>query len=150
MTNGSAVGGGPAISRCEDRGADGLEARFRATLELGANEGRKGNGMTESGRDDLRKGRAQRAAAIDRARLDREVGAMGTARQMTDFVNDRTLLSGDDQQHQAQHSVQVTHQSPGVNATRHVQKLTESAANCSIHAPLRLCRTRRRAADAIG
>jgi hypothetical protein len=97
MTNGSAAGGGPAISRCEDRAADGLEARFRATLEFGTNEGRKGNGMAESGRDDLRKGRAQRAAAIDRARLDPEVGAMSAARQMADFVNDRTLLSGDDQ-----------------------------------------------------
>jgi hypothetical protein len=106
--------------------------------------------MAESGRDDLRKDRAQRATAIGRARSDPEVGAMGTARQMTDFVNDRTVLSGDDQQHQAQHLVQVTHQSSGVNATRHVQKLTESAAICSIHAPSQQCRTRRRAADAIG
>ena len=90
--------------------------------------------MAESGGNYLRKGRAQRAAAIDRARLDPEFGgAVSGARQMTDFMNDRTLLSGDKQQYQAQHSVQVTHQGSGVSATRHMQKLTESAANCSIH-----------------
>lgn len=133
MANGSASGGGPAISRCEYRGADGLESRFRATLEFGTHEGRKAEGMTKSGRNDLRKGRTQRAAAIDRTRLDAEVRAVN-ARQMTDFMNDGTVLSGDDQQHQAEHSVQVPHQSSGVSATRHMQKLTESVANCSIHA----------------
>jgi hypothetical protein len=105
--------------------------------------------MAESGGDDLCKGRAQRAGAIDCARLDPDVGTV-SARQVSDFMNDRTLLSGDDQQHQAQHSVQMTHQSSGVRATRHVQKLTESAANCSMHAPAASRWLPRRAADAIG
>ena len=131
MANGSASGGGAAISRCEYRGADGLESRFRATLQLGTHEGRKGEGMAESRRNHLRKRRAQRTLAVDRARLDPEVGAV-SARQVADFVNDRTLLSGNDQQHQAQHSVQMARQGSEVRATRHEQKLTESAANCSI------------------
>jgi hypothetical protein len=104
--------------------------------------------MAESGGNYLGKGRAQRTAAIDRARLDRDFGP-GSAGQMTDFMNDRTVLCGDNQQHQAQHSVQMSGQCSGVSATRHMQKLTESAANCSIHAPSSPCRTRR-AAGAIG
>lgn len=98
----------------------------------------------------MRKGWAERAVAIESARFDPEAGAMSAARQMTDFMNDGTLLSGDDQQHQAQHSVYETYQGSGVSATRHMQKLTESAANCSIHAPSWLCRTHRTAADGIG
>jgi len=106
--------------------------------------------MAESGGNYLCKGRAQRAAAIGRARLDPEVGGAMSARQMTDFMNDRTLLRGDEQQHQAQHSVQVTHQSSRTSATPHMQKLTESATNCSIHASSSHRRTRRPAPDAIG
>ena len=54
--------------------------------------------MAESRRNHLRKRRAQRTLAVDRARLDPEVGAV-SARQVADFLNDRTLLSGNDQQH---------------------------------------------------
>ena len=90
--------------------------------------------MAESGGHDLRKGRAQRTAAVDCARLDPEAGAM-SARQVAYFMNDRTLLSGDDQQDQAQHSVQVTRQGGEMRVTGRAQKLTESAVNCSNYAP---------------
>jgi len=94
----SAKGGRTAAARPGNGGIDGEESGLDNELRLHANEQGNLQRMTERRGGGLGERRAERAGGVHRAAgLDAHLGLIG-AGEVAEFVNDGTLLRGQQQQ----------------------------------------------------